>query len=133
MLHETAVHRVDAAQALQRPWVIDDEVALDGVDEAITLWLGSRLGAQVDGTGRRVRLTAVRAGRPGCDWVLRALPDMVEYASGGLDVPVDAWVSTDVRTLWSWMWGRGALPLKTLTGDAAAVLELREILGRSQR
>lgn len=133
MLHETAVHRVDVAQALRRPWSLDEEVALDGIDEAITLWLGTRLGTQVGGTGRRVRLTAVHSGRRECDWVLRALPDMVEYADGGLGVPVDAWVSTDVRMLWSWMWGRGVLPPDALTGDAAAVVELRDVLARSQR
>lgn len=33
MVHETLVHRIDAALALGRPFAIDPEVAVDGIDE----------------------------------------------------------------------------------------------------
>lgn len=40
MAHETAVHRVDAAQAVGERWRVDPELAADGVAEALELWLG---------------------------------------------------------------------------------------------
>jgi uncharacterized protein (TIGR03083 family) len=72
MAHETAVHRVDAAQAVGVPWSVDPELAADGVAEALELWLGTRLGAKVGGSGRAPRLVAsAKAGAQVVDWAVQ--------------------------------------------------------------
>jgi len=133
MAQETAVHRVDLAQALGRPWTVDADLAADGVDEALNLWLGTRLGERVEASGRTTRLLGSGAdGGTVVDRRVRPLAEMVEYGDG--EGPADAVVSGPVDALWSWVWGRAddEHPVQ-VEGDEVAALELRALLARAQQ
>ena len=56
--HETAVHAWDATATTATPWVIPADIAADGLDEVLTLFLPRRWGhkAPVWGEGRTVHL-----------------------------------------------------------------------------
>lgn len=139
MVHEHAIHGADLAEALGAPWSVPDDVACDGVDEALRLWLGTRLGPDVRGDGDAVRLVA----RDGAarDSAARAS----DAASGerswsvvlhqrftemhDLPVDVEAEVSAAPSELYRWVWGRSAEV--HLTGSEAAVATLRSALSRA--
>ncbi|MCP2165343.1 maleylpyruvate isomerase family mycothiol-dependent enzyme [Goodfellowiella coeruleoviolacea] len=73
LVHETTVHRVDVQSALGQPLApVADDVALDGVDEVLSLWFTHRL-AVLGVTGPRRGSVAVRTG--GRVWVARGGPD----------------------------------------------------------
>lgn len=133
MAHETAVHRVDAAQAVGVPWSVNPQLAADGVDEALELWLGTRLGSQVGGSGRVLRLVArAGAGAPVVDRTLRPLMTLVEF--GNDPASADVTVTGTPVALWAWTWGRSDAdhPIDTV-GDQEAADELRRLLGRAQQ
>jgi len=133
MAHETAVHRVDAAQAVGERWRVDPELAADGVAEALELWLGTRLGTKVGGSGRAVRLTASAETRGAVvDWTVRPLKTIVEFGAGPANV--DVTVTGTPAALWAWTWGRSDAdhPIDTV-GDEEAADELRGLLGRAQQ
>jgi uncharacterized protein (TIGR03083 family) len=133
MAHETAVHRVDAAQAVGVPWTVDPELAADGVAEALELWLGTRLGAQVGGSGRAVRLVAsAGAGAQVAEWTVRPLMTLVEFGSDPANADVTVTGTPDA--LWAWSWGRSDEdhPID-IAGDQEAADELRRLLGRAQQ
>ena len=133
MAHETAVHRVDAAQAFGEGWTVDPALAADGVAEALELWLGTRLGSDVGGSGRAVRLLA-SAETTGAvvDWTVRPLKSIVEFDVGPANV--DVTVTGTPAALWAWTLGRSAAdhPIDTV-GDEDAADELRGLLGRAQQ
>ena len=105
MAHESAVHRVDAAQTVGMAWSVSPELAADGVAEALELWLGTRLGTQVGGSGRALRLVArAREGGPAVDWTVRPLTALVEFGSN--PDKADATVTGTHTALWAWTWGR---------------------------
>jgi uncharacterized protein (TIGR03083 family) len=133
MAHETAVHRVDAAQAVGEQWSVDPELAADGVAEALELWLGTRLGTTVGGSGRAVRLmTRAGAGGAVVDWTVRPLMTIVEFGSDPANA--DVTVTGTPAALWAWAWGRSDAdhPVDT-AGDQGAADEVRELLGRAQQ
>jgi uncharacterized protein (TIGR03083 family) len=133
MAHETAVHRVDAAQSVGLPWSVDPELAADGVAEALELWLGTRLGAQVGGSGRVVRLVAnTGTDAPVVDWTVRPLMTLVEFGSDPANA--DVTVSGTPAALWAWTWGRSDEDHRIgIVGDHEAADELRALLGRTQQ
>ena len=133
MAHETAVHRVDAAQASGLPWSIDPEVAADGVAEALELWLGTRLGTRVGGSGREVRLMAsAGASVAVVDWTVRPLKTIVEFGRG--PAGADATVTGTPAAIWAWTWGRSDADHHVDTvGDHDAAEEVRGLLGRAQQ
>ncbi|MBC7592794.1 MAG: maleylpyruvate isomerase family mycothiol-dependent enzyme [Kineosporiaceae bacterium] len=132
MAHETAMHRVDACQAVDAPWSVNPQLATDGVAEALELWLGTRLGSQVGGSGRAVRLVASAGlGTKVVDWTVRPLMTLVEF--GGDPAGADVTVTGAPAALWAWTWGRSDKdhPVNVV-GDKGAADELRELLGRAQ-
>jgi uncharacterized protein (TIGR03083 family) len=133
MAHETAVHRIDAAQSVGARWSVDPGLAADGVAEALELWLGTRLGTQVGGSGRVVRLLSVAgAGAAVIDWTVRPLKTIVEFGSGpGF---VDVTVTGTPAALWAWTWGRSDQDHPVdIVGDQEAADEVRGLLGRAQQ
>ena len=133
MAQETAVHRVDVAQTYGERWTVEPELAADGVAEALELWLGTRLGTQVGGSGRATRLmTIVGADGPVVDWTIRPLKTIVEFRTGPADA--DATVTGAPAAIWAWTWGRSDLDHRVDTaGDPQAADELRALLGRAQQ
>lgn len=126
MAHETAVHRVDVAQALGRPWSVDPALASDGIEEAIELRLGTALGAEVGGSGRTVVLDT-----PERDWRIRPTVRYFDFPSAG---PADATVAGDTAAVWAWVWGRAdTLHPVTISGDTSAAEELRQLFARTMQ
>ncbi len=120
MAHETLVHRVDLQQALGREWWVDPALAMDGIAEAVEVWLGTRLPGPPGGSGRTVLLST-----PERDWRIRPLDRFFDFPTGG---PADATVDGDAAAVWAWVWGRSdaAAPV-TVSGDADAATELRRL------
>ena len=142
MAHEAVVHAVDVVEALphkaSRRWWVDDALALDGIDEVVRLWLGTRLGEHAGGEGQVVRLET--AGAVALVPRANASGDPFERLwtvglHGGItethDVPTapDAVVGGMPVELYRWLWGRPAGVNQT--GDPAAVAALRSALTRA--
>jgi uncharacterized protein (TIGR03083 family) len=135
MAHETAVHRVDLEQALDIEWRLDAEVAADGIDEALTLWLTGRTPAGLTGSGRAVRLTAYGTeDNAVLDRVVRPYGESVHFRPYEPGVRVEAALSGPADAVWAWTWGRSdeAHPV-ALEGDVGAVDELRGLLAAAQQ
>lgn len=126
MAHETAIHAVDVLDAVGWSWPSSDEFALDGIDEALRLWLGVALGPDVRGTGQVVRVVA-----PQQYWTVGLNDHNVEV--GHLPVPPDATISADAPTLYRWLWGRADDADVTVTGAAPAAAALRSALARAMQ
>lgn len=138
MLHEVTVHRVDVERAAgPEPSPIADEVAVDGVDEAVNLWFGHRLGRMgVTGT----RPAAVAVDTAGRRWLTHAGPDGAVVVRGpgdgapaGPDDRVDAVVSGAVTRVYLWLWGREGPGSVTVDGDDDAVAQLWALLRLATR
>jgi uncharacterized protein (TIGR03083 family) len=124
-VHEHAIHAVDVAQALGSTAPdVPDLVALDGIDEVLRLWLGTRLGTDVRGGGDLVRLEVGSR-----FWTVGVHEHLVEVHE--LDVPADAKVTAEPRTLYRWLWGRAAPEDVQVDGNPAAVASLRSALARA--
>jgi uncharacterized protein (TIGR03083 family) len=111
-LHETALHRWDLEQALGRPAVIDAEVALDGIDEVLTVMLPRQVRLRrVEESSRWVCLRV-----DGEDWALAL--------SAGRDLQPVASVAADAPTVLLLLWGRLGLDSVSVDGDREALEEL---------
>ena len=92
MAHETAVHRADAEIAAGRAPVIDAGIAVDGIDEWLTLenqqsedlldgGQDSRLGALADGELLHIHATDEGLGETG-EWLVRSTGDRITVTRG---------------------------------------------------
>ena len=129
MVHEHAIHAADLAEALGTPWSVPDDVALDGIDEALRLWLGTRLGSDVRGGGDAVRLVAgdVAAPRASRTWSVVLHQRFAEVHD--LPVAAEAELSAAPSELYRWVWGRSAEV--RATGSTVAVQTLQSALRRA--
>ncbi|WP_448612456.1 maleylpyruvate isomerase family mycothiol-dependent enzyme [Geodermatophilus sp. URMC 60] len=111
-LHETAVHRWDLEQALGRPALIDAEVALDGIDEVLTVMLP-----------RQVRLRRVKESSR---WVRLRVGGQhrVLASSASRDPQPVATVAADAATVLLLLWGRLGLDSVSVDGDRGALEEV---------
>jgi hypothetical protein len=107
-----------------RWWALDEAFALDGVDEVLRLWLGTRLGSAVGGRGDAVRVATGHGA-----WTVGLHPRHVEVH--GLPVRHDAVVAGAPQAVYRWLWGRAPDTEVELEGDAAALAVLRDALGRA--
>ena len=121
MAHETAVHRVDVESAYDDVTPVDHDVAVDGIDEVLRLFL--ELGAEYAGTAGSGTV-GVRVGDRW--WRVLLLPDTTRVEEG--PGPADAEVCGDASELYLWLWGRRPDAAVTIEGDAHAVHALRERL-----
>ncbi|NUT46624.1 MAG: hypothetical protein HOV94_04775 [Saccharothrix sp.] len=130
LAHESTVHRMDVQAAAGLPIdPVDDDVAEDGVDEILTLWLGHRLDL-LGVRGTREGAVAIRTG--GRVWVTTTGPepavtrltteeDAASAANGG--------VTGTPMQVYRWLWGR--IPDRDLpptTGDHDAIAQLWALL-----
>ncbi len=125
MAHETTIHRMDVTEAYGLRYPVGDALAVDGIDEALTLWLGTRLGTDVRGSDQVVGIEAgTRV------WRITLQPTAVDVAA---EIPwdCDAAVSGQPEDVYRWLWGRGGLDELRITGDRAAVTAFREIMARA--
>lgn len=130
MAHETAVHRVDAQQALGLPWDVDPLVAADGIDEALSLWLGTRMPPGMLGSGEAVRVQAYGGEDETLfDRVVRPHGEMLHYSPYAPVDHVRHVIGGPVASVWAWVWGRSDADHE-VSGEAA---ELRAILAAAQQ
>lgn len=114
-LHETLVHSVDVAQA--RPGEvapIDPDVAVDGIDEVLTMWLPrmERRGVSAD----LVAPVCVRANDTGDAWLVTPRPGEAPEVTPG--VSHESYVAGPAADVFLMMWKRAAGPVD-VHGDAA--------------
>ena len=128
MAQETVVHRLDAEQAVGDVTPIDPELAVDGVDELLAVFLPAvqanwpeELEAVLhDGGGQVVE---VRTG--GRRWSFAMHPGRLEFSPDGAPaVTVDG----EPEAVLLWLWGRTGPQNVTLTGDEATQRTLRRVL-----
>ncbi len=127
MAHELAVHAFDVLAAAGAGWHVPDAFALDGIDEALRLWLGTRLGGDVGAGGDAIRVVA-----GGQTWTVGLHAMVVEVHDRPVDV--DAVLSGDPAAVYLWLWGR-ELPRGgvEVAGDAAVAETLRRLLARAMQ
>ncbi len=119
MAQETAVHRFDAELAAGAPSPVDDELALDGVDELLDVFFAGDWSdlPQPDLTGRIALRAADRS------WLVVLEPAEVTIEPFAGEV-VDAVVTGEPSELLLWLWGRLPTERVHIDGDAAAVQRL---------
>jgi uncharacterized protein (TIGR03083 family) len=132
MAQETVVHRVDAESASEQVTAADDELAIDGIDEVLHLFLSYAVGQDPDEdiAAYAGRSLLVRTG----PWAWQLTVDTSDPAdkirltrSAG---PAQATVTGEPSELLLWLWGRRPDSAVTIHGDASAVVAMRELLIR---
>jgi uncharacterized protein (TIGR03083 family) len=123
MALETVVHRVDVEAQFGPPSVIDAALAVDGIDEVLTVMLAGddEAASAVPGTGT-VELLAGDAA-----WTV-TLEDTRTVVTPGRRTSPNAGLSGDPAELFLYLWGR--VPGNTLTrrGDQSCIALLRSRL-----
>jgi uncharacterized protein (TIGR03083 family) len=128
MAQESAVHRVDVELAHGVPTPVDAELAVDGIDELLVMMLAGDEWAE-HGTKHPVDAT-IRITSQGRSWTVQADADAV-LVDRSADGDADAEVAGDPSELYLWLWGRTDDSSLVVTGDSAAVRELRRRLGEA--
>ncbi|GAB3539359.1 maleylpyruvate isomerase family mycothiol-dependent enzyme [Arthrobacter tecti] len=118
LAHETAIHRYDIEAALGRPQPIDADLALDGIDEVLTVMLGRGTDTGGSKTGTVVLESE------GFAWTAYLQQDGVTITGEGIDSP-DAHIAGEPNTLLLWLWGREPLPDDGAIQPTAAELRRR--------
>jgi uncharacterized protein (TIGR03083 family) len=136
MCQESVVHRVDAEQVAGIELApIPPDVALDGIDEFLTLFIGylSRSWrehfAEVLEGADPSPVTIAAGGR---EWSLTAEPEGVEVAEPGAAEGV-ARISGDPDDVLLWLWGRADDRAVRLKGEEALLAQFRELRGKATR
>lgn len=106
MAHETTVHRIDiqyAANVIVSE--VDDEVAVDGVDEILAVWFAQRL-PMLGLSGTSTGTVAIRTG--GHSWIARAGPgETIAWRCSDSDAErADGIVTGSPTAVYQWLWGR---------------------------
>jgi uncharacterized protein (TIGR03083 family) len=125
MAHETAIHRRDAESAAGVPGPLDERLALDGIDEVLTLMLEGDWSEEVvdDASGASVAVE--------CNeyrWTVTLEPASVAVVRGEVSAPDAATVFGHPGDVLLWLWGRGPLPAADGSADAVAELRARLVL-----
>lgn len=133
MVHATALHRVDVQVAAGIDVTpIDADLALDGIDEALTAWFGYRLNA-LGIRPARVCSVQVRAGDR--RWLVTTGP--IHGAVTRLDAAEqsteDGSIDADPHTVFLWLWGRMPDRVVRPTGDLDAIAQLWGLLRLATR
>ena len=132
MAQETAIHRLDAqlaAGVTVDP--VPDDLAVDGVDELLTLflayastrWPGEFADALARADRRPVRVTTGSR-----SWLVTLDQDAVRVVETSGDAPAGAQVTGDAGAMVRWLWGRGGDDAVTVGGDPALVDQLRRVI-----
>ncbi|HEY2441629.1 MAG TPA: maleylpyruvate isomerase family mycothiol-dependent enzyme [Streptosporangiaceae bacterium] len=136
MAQETVIHRMDAELAAGRPLTpAPDDLALDGIDEALTLFLGygsaswpedmAELEGEQPATEGGKEAVTVAAGPAA--WTVRPTPAGV-LIEPGADREAVAVVQAAPDPLLRWIWGRSGDEVVTITGDPAWITYLRGLI-----
>ncbi|GAA2675160.1 MULTISPECIES: maleylpyruvate isomerase family mycothiol-dependent enzyme [Actinosynnema] len=126
LAHEATVHRMDAqaAAGIDLDPVADD-LALDGIDEVLSLWLGHRLDV-LGVRGTREGSVLLRAGAHA--WLARTGPDPATYHLARPGERGDGVVTGTPTALYRWLWGRVPDREVAPRGDRDAIAQLWALL-----
>ncbi|MFI5713712.1 maleylpyruvate isomerase family mycothiol-dependent enzyme [Kribbella sp. NPDC051620] len=122
MALETVVHRVDAELAHDVVTPVDRALALDGIDEILTLMLGGPWWEEGD-TSHPVDAT-IRITSAGRSWTIRLDATSASVAADA-EGEVDAEVFGNPDDIFLWLWGRHDLSMEQSAGNDTAVQEFR--------
>lgn len=120
MMQETVIHRADVESAFGPPSPVDDEVAVDGIDELVERFLcyDQESYAEAAGSGQRVLVETA-----GSAWTATLGPDRATFdrSRGDADATVSGGPSDVLLALWN------RLPYDAVRagGDAGALRVLR--------
>jgi uncharacterized protein (TIGR03083 family) len=123
MALETVVHRADVESASEPVSAVASDLAVDGIDEVLHIFLGSERFPE-NGT-ERLGTVAVSTG--GEHWAVSLEPRRATVAGGAPGDP-GATLSGDPGALFVYLWGRGAADSLKRDGDVALVDTLRRRL-----
>ncbi|GAA1347987.1 maleylpyruvate isomerase family mycothiol-dependent enzyme [Saccharothrix algeriensis] len=128
LAHEATVHRMDVQSAAGLPLdPVPDDIAEDGADEVLSLWLGHRLDV-LGVRGARDATVAIRTARR--VWLVRTGPEpsAVWRASPAEAESADADVTGSPMRVYRWLWGR--IPDRDVetNGDHDAIAQLWALL-----
>lgn len=123
MAHETVIHRVDVELAGDQLSSVDRDLAVDGTDEVLTIFLAGDWSEAPRDDCRGQRILVSTGGR---GWGVELLRDSVNVAPpvGG----EDAEVSGEPGAVLLWLWGRGTAAGLAQRGDATVAGLLRSRL-----
>ncbi|OLF16857.1 maleylpyruvate isomerase N-terminal domain-containing protein [Actinophytocola xanthii] len=129
MAHESTIHRIDVQQAAAGMTVgaISEDVALDGVDEILSLWFTHRLGVLGVANSWRGQVAVVAGGQ---QWIASMSAGGTSAWRAGEDEieGVDASVTSDPTGMFLWLWGRRPIRAVTPAGDRAGIAQLWHLL-----
>jgi uncharacterized protein (TIGR03083 family) len=120
--HETTVHRWDVEQALGAVTPIEEDVAVDGIDEYLDIWVRSR------GKHTLAAPLTIRASEVAWAWTLMPddRPGRVQVEVSTTPTTATSAVSADPGHLLLWLWGRSPLPdSAVIDGDPTVVASFR--------
>lgn len=143
MLHETAIHRADSEAAVGELTPVAEDVALDGIDEALMIIFGgdwSDVAAEEwegvspeAGAGKTIDIRAAHVA-----WRVALHPDRIDVTrashgdmpdnSGAPGPAADASISGSASDLMLWLWGRNAIGKIESGGDPAVLTAMRDRL-----
>jgi hypothetical protein len=128
MVHATTVHRVDVQTAAGvRMTPVDTDIALDGIDEVLRVWLGYRLHALGI---RATRMCSILVHAADRSWLVTSDAEHITVARLNAAEPSteDGRIAGDASALLLWLWGR--LPDRAIepTGDLDAIAQLWGLL-----
>jgi uncharacterized protein (TIGR03083 family) len=133
MAHELTIHRVDVQSAAGAVVAeIDDDIAVDGVDEVLALWFARKL-PMLGLSGTKAGSVGVRTG--GHHWIARAGPGVTTASrcSAVEAAAADALVSASPMKVYLWLWGRTSLTSVTVSGNHDAAGQLWALLRLATR
>jgi uncharacterized protein (TIGR03083 family) len=123
MAQETVIHRVDAEQAVGREVrPIEPVLAVDGIDEILTIFVPALGADRSPGDGRSVHLHATDIEG---EWLIRFDEGRIDVTAG--HAKGDAAVRGPAGELLLWLWGRRAIDGLDTFGDPDAIAVLRSI------
>jgi hypothetical protein len=141
MAQESVIHRVDAEYAAGAAvFPIPDDLAVDGVDELLRVFVAYSVAAWSDyfeqalagSPGRTIKFVAsATADSPAATWLARTSPGQLTVEGGpdetaAADTPADVTVSGAPADLLLWAWNRqspGEPSRVTIAGDRDALAE----------
>ncbi|MGW5052503.1 maleylpyruvate isomerase family mycothiol-dependent enzyme [Actinokineospora sp. NPDC004072] len=128
MAHESTIHRTDIEAAQSRDLTpIPAEVALDGIDEVLTLWFTHRL-AEQGVAATRPATVAIRSTHR--TWLSTMHPTGTSTTEAPETTPANAQITGDPMNLYLWLWGRRAVYDRSVTqsGDFDAIAQFWALL-----
>jgi uncharacterized protein (TIGR03083 family) len=124
MAHETAIHLADVEGVSGSVTPLPSELALDGIDEILTIMLAGDWSEAPSPESAGQRVAVIGGDRA---WVVALEPTEIEVGEGSGD-GVSATVGGDPSNVDLWLWGRAPDSAIEASGTASDVRLLRERL-----